>query len=108
MKNARRLMAWILVFSMILSAMPTLTLRASAEAAGESAVLNALDYGADPTGATDSTVAIQKALDAAKELEAQGKSVTLEFPKGEYHIYKDKAFTREYHTSNTNSIENPV
>ena len=101
-------MAWILVFSMILSAMPTLTLRASAEAAGESAVLNALDYGADPTGATDSTVAIQKALAAAKELEAQGKSVTLEFPKGEYHIYKDKAFTREYHTSNTNSIENPI
>lgn len=76
--------------------------------ADDTAVLNALDYGADPTGASDSTVAIQKALADAKELEDQGKSVTLEFPCGEYHIYKDKAFTREYHTSNTNSIENPV
>ena len=106
MKNARKLLAWLLIFSMLLSGMPTI--RAAAEAADETAVVNALDYGADPTGATDSTVAIQKALDAAKELEDQGKSVTLKFPYGEYHIYKDKAFTREYHTSNTNSIENPI
>ena len=31
----------------------------------------------------------------------------MEFPKGEYHIYKAKAQLREYHTSNTNSIEHP-
>ena len=103
MKKATKLLAWLLVFSMLLSGMPVI--RANAETA---AVVNAMDYGADPTGATDSTVAIQKALDAAKELEEQGKSVTLFFPNGEYHIYKDKAFTREYHTSNTNSIENPI
>ena len=100
MGNLRKLLAWVLVFSMILSAVPMRSV--SAEEAG-SAVLSALDFGADPTGAADSTVAIQKALAAAKELEEQGKAVTLVFPQGEYHIYKDKAETREYHTSNTNS-----
>ena len=105
MGNLRKLLAWVLVFSMILSAVPMRSV--SAEEAG-SAVLSALDFGADPTGAADSTVAIQKALAAAKELEEQGKAVTLVFPQGEYHIYKDKAETREYHTSNTNSIENPI
>ena len=69
---------------------------------------SALDYGADPTGASDSAQAIWEALEAAKAAEAEGKSVTLEFPEGEYHIYKDKAQTRVYHTSNTNSIENPT
>ena len=108
MGNIRKIIAWLLVFSMFLSAVPAMAPQAAAEAASDAVVLNALDYGADPTGAADSTVAIQKALAAAKELEAQGKSVTLEFPRGEYHIYKDKAFTREYHTSNTNSIENPI
>ena len=107
MGNIRRIIAWILVFCMMLSALPAMAPRAAAEAA-DAAVLNVLDYGADPTGAADSAVAIQNALAAAKELEAQGKSVTLEFPRGEYHIYKDKALKREYHTSNTNSIENPV
>ena len=107
MKNIRKLVSWILVFSMLLSLVPAVATRAAAESASDSVVLNAMDYGADPTGAADSTVAIQNALAAAKELEDQGKSVTLEFPYGEYHIYKDKAEVREYHTSNTNSIENP-
>ena len=108
MKKARKLLAWVLIFSMLMSGMPHLAPRAAAESANDAVVLSALDFGADPTGAADSTVAIQNALAAAKELEAQGKSVTLEFPHGEYHIYKDYAETREYHTSNTNSIENPI
>lgn len=108
MGNMKKLLAWVLVFSMLLSAMPALSFSAAAETAGDAVVVNAMDYGADPTGAADSTEAIQKALAAAKELEDQGKSVTLEFPRGEYHIYKDRAETREYHTSNTNSIENPI
>ena len=60
MKNARRFLAWMLVFSMLMTGMPSVALRASAEPVGEAVVVNALDYGADPTGATDSTVAIQK------------------------------------------------
>ena len=71
--------------------------------------IDLLDYGADPTGIEDSTVAVQKALEAAKEAEENGtKNVVLDIPNGEYHIYKDHAWQREYHTSNTNSIENPV
>ena len=91
---------------MILWLMPSLPATVQA-ADGDSVVINAMDYGADPTGAIDSTEAIWAALEAAKESEAAGKAVTLRFPRGEYHIYKDKAQTREYHTSNTNSIENP-
>ncbi|MFQ8704956.1 MAG: NPCBM/NEW2 domain-containing protein, partial [Thomasclavelia sp.] len=70
--------------------------------------INVLDYGADPTGVKDSTTAIWDALQAAKEAEDDGKNqVILDFPKGEYHIYKDYAQVREYHTSNTNSIQSP-
>ena len=72
-------------------------------------VIDATDYGADPTGEEDSAQAIWTAFEAAKEASENGtKSVTVSFPKGEYHIYKDYAQTREYHTSNTNSIENPT
>ncbi len=108
MKQTRRLLAWALLLSMVLGLLPSLPAAVRAAGTGEDVVLNAMDYGADPTGAVDSTEAIQAALEAAREYEAAGKSVTLRFPRGEYHIYKDKAQTREYHTSNTNSIENPV
>lgn len=93
---------------MILGMVPAVATPVRAVENGSAVVINAMDYGADPTGAADSAEAIWAALEAAKEFEAAGKSVTLEFPKGEYHIYKDKAQTREYHTSNTNSIENPI
>ena len=106
MRKARRMLAWVLMLAMILTSVPFSASKASA-AEGE-VVINALDYGADPTGASDSAQAIWEALEAAKAAEAEGKSVTLEFPEGEYHIYKDKAQTRVYHTSNTNSIENPT
>ena len=45
------------------------------------APLSVLDYGADPTGANDSTSAIQNAFNA---LVATGKSGTLYFPTGTY------------------------
>ena len=108
MRTTRKLLAWVLLFGMVLGLLPSAATPVSAVGTGDAVVINAMDYGADPTGAADSTEAIWAALEAAKELEAAGKTVTLEFPKGEYHIYKDKAQTREYHTSNTNSIENPV
>lgn len=81
----------------------------TAQAAGEDVVIDAVDYGADPTGQKDSTSAIQDAFAAAKHATEEGAaSVTVSFPEGEYHIYKDYAATREYHTSNTNSIDNPI
>lgn len=75
----------------------------------EIVTINPIDYGADPTGKNDSAEAVWRAFEAAKAATANGAShVTVEFPKGEYHIYKDKVQQREYHTSNTNSIENPT
>lgn len=71
----------------------------------EKIIIDVTDFGADPSGKKDSTVAIQRALEEAKEYEIP---VEIDFPKGEYQIYKDKAAKREYHTSNTNSIENPI
>ncbi|ATD55583.1 glycosyl hydrolase family 28-related protein [Clostridium chauvoei] len=67
--------------------------------------INIVDFGADPSGKKDSTVAIYNALEEAKKY---NEPITINFPKGEYSIYKDYAREREYHTSNTNSIENPV
>ncbi|MGE9292661.1 MAG: glycosyl hydrolase family 28-related protein [Puniceicoccales bacterium] len=46
-------------------------------------VFNVLDYGADPTGKTDSTAAIQKAIDSAVSL--KNDTVVL-LPAGTYHI----------------------
>jgi len=108
MRKTRRFLAWALLLSMVMGLMPSLPAAVRAAEDNGPVVINAMDYGADPTGAIDSAEAIWAALEAAKALEADGKAVTLKFPKGEYHIYKDKAQTREYHTSNTNSIENPI
>ena len=54
-------------------------------------IIDVTDYGADPSGINDSTEAIYDALEAAKVAGQGGQSVTVNFPKGEYHIYKDKA-----------------
>ena len=97
------------VFYVMLSCFMFLSCLTFIEATAEADyVINVLDYGADPNGISDSTIAFQNALDAAKELETDDVSVKLEIPYGEYHIYKDYAQKREYHTSNTNSIEHPI
>ena len=67
MKKTRRLLAWTLLLSMVIGLMPSLPASVRAEAAGDSVVLNVMDYGADPTGAVDSAEAIQAALEAARE-----------------------------------------
>lgn len=75
----------------------------------DSIIIDVTDYGANPTENIDNAKAIYKALQACSEKsKSSGKNVILNFPKGEYHIYKDYSQEREYHTSNTNSIENPV
>lgn len=103
----KRVWAILLVFCMILQ--PVVIRMPDARAAADTqVVIDALEYGADPTGMTDSTIAIQKAFAAARQATEEGaSSVTVNFPKGEYHIYKDYAEKREYHTSNTNSIDSP-
>ncbi len=96
----------IIVMCILLGTFALGSLAVHAEETG-AVTINPVDYGADPTGQNDSAEAVWRAFEAAKEATANGAShVTVEFPEGEYHIYKDRVQQREYHTSNTNSIEN--
>lgn len=104
-KWVKSIMAFMLICSMILPS-TALTVRANPGTYAARSI-DVTEYGADPTGVRDSTQAIWDALQAARELGEEGEPVTLNFPTGEYHIYKDQAQVREYHTSNTNSIESP-
>lgn len=106
-KNRKQAWAFLLALCLLLQPFGTGNVYVQAKASS-GVVINALDYGADPTGVKDSARAIQEAFAAAKRATEDGtSSVTVSFPKGEYHIYKDYAEKREYHTSNTNSIESP-
>ena len=111
MKKSKRILSLLLAALMLLGTVSSLPMTVSAakpESAAADVVINPVDYGADPSGVKDSTDAIWKALEAAKAASEGGtKSVELRFPKGEYHIYKDYAQEREYHTSNTDSISHP-
>lgn len=54
-------------------------------------VIYVTDFGADPSGKTDSTEAVIRALEQAKKFRQQDleKGITLDFPKGVYHFYPD-------------------
>lgn len=63
------------------------------------------DYLKDLNKFGDCALPLQKALDDIKN---SGAPCTLLLPEnGEIHIYKDYCHVREYHTSNTNSVEFP-
>ena len=66
-------------------------------------VIYVTDFGADPSGQTDSTEAVIRALEQAKKFRQQDleKGITLDFPKGVYHFYPDRAEERELYVSNT-------
>lgn len=57
------------------------------------------DFGADPTGRTDSTQAVTRAIEACPE--AGGKVV---FPKGEYHFHREKGHERDLYLSNSDVV----
>lgn len=99
--------AVLLAVSMLLPSISAAAREQEPVETGKENVIDVTDYGADPTGVKDSAEAVWDALQAAKAMEEDGEPVTLNFPKGEYHIYKDQAQVREYHTSNTNSIQSP-
>lgn len=97
--NKRKIISYILICCMILSGFtPHLAVSAANAKAADVTVIDAADYGADPSGETDSAEAIQRAIAAAKAVDGP---VILNFPKGEYHIYPDKAVERELYISNT-------
>jgi len=80
------------------------TVGATVEAADkeEAKVIDVTKYGADPTGATDSTPAIKKAIEAAKKVTKKSDTpVVIDFPEGRYDIYPDQAEERELYISNT-------
>ncbi|MFE5036497.1 right-handed parallel beta-helix repeat-containing protein [Streptomyces sp. NPDC056683] len=56
------------------------------------------DYGADPTGRTDSTPAVIAALRHARSVD---RPVRIVFSKGTYQLYPERAETRELYVSNT-------
>ena len=106
MKKATKKVLCFLLAALLL--VPSDFVHANEQKAGN-VEIDVTDFGADPSGTLDSAEAIWAAFEAAKEATENGAdSVTVNFPTGEYHIYKDKAQKREYHTSNTNSIENPI
>lgn len=65
---------------------------------GARAVVDVTDFGADPSGAQDSTPAVAAALDHAKDL---GGPTRVVFPTGTYQLYPDRAPVRELYVSNT-------
>lgn len=101
MRTKKRILAFVLAFCMIMGNISTFGYTAQAkekESRASEIVIDVTDFGADPTGATDSAVAIQKAIEAAKKVD---EPVTISFPKGRYDIYPDKAAERELYISNT-------
>ena len=102
-KALKMIVSLVLVLQMMV--VPFGTLAGALEAADAvGTIIDVTDFGADPSGKGDSTIPIQEALEAAKEVDGP---VTLSFPKGEYHVYKDFASKRVYHTSNTGSLSFP-
>ena len=102
-KALKMIVSLVLVLQMMV--VPFGTLAGALEAADAvGTIIDVTDFGADPSGKGDSTIPIQEALEAAKEVDGP---VTLSFPKGEYHVYKDFASKRVYHTSNTGSLSYP-
>ncbi len=70
----------------------------------ETTVIDVTEFGADPSGMSDSTDAVEKAIKKAKSMDGH---VTINFPQGEYHFDEDHATTRLYHLSNTGSKSFP-
>lgn len=66
--------------------------------ASERTTVRVTDFGADPSGATDSAQAVRDAVAYASGLLAP---VTIEFPRGQYTLYPEDAEKRELYVSNT-------
>ena len=89
----RKLLASVLSLCMAFTCFTLPTVKAS-----EVNTIDVTEFGADPSGKNDSTLAFAAALEAAKEVDGP---VEIEFPYGEYRFDKDHATTKVIHTSNT-------
>ena len=101
----RRGLAWLLAVVMTISLLPAATSakepdRETHETRDGGVTLDVTQYGADPSGVNESSTAVRKALEAAKEASADTQK-TIVFPKGEYHFYADYSEKRDLYVSNT-------
>lgn len=86
---------------MVLSLLPAAALAAPRRASRAAGVtIDVTDYGADPTGAKESSTAVIQALEYAATLGDEVEK-TISFPQGEYHFYADQSEVRELYVSNT-------
>lgn len=99
----KRVAAYAAVLCMLLFLIGLQTLVTAAKNGEENEiVLNVMEYGVSSDGMRDNAASIQKAVAAAKVVSGTTDcQVILDFPKGEYHIYPDKAAVRELYISNT-------
>lgn len=107
MKTKKRFLGALLAACLLVSGLYPGSLTGATTSHAESApskIINVTDFGADPSGKSDSTEAVKAALEEAKQWDGD---VTLSFPTGEYHFWKDYATKKTYHTSNTSSLSYP-
>lgn len=76
---------------------------ANEKSANTPITVNVTDFGADPSGKTDSAPAVEKAVKKLKEIRNThpNSSIILLFPNGRYDFYPDKAPERTLYVSNT-------
>lgn len=98
----KKLVAFLMAVCMAVPSFGTVGATVKAADKEEAKVIDVTKYGADPTGATDSTPAIKKAIEAAKKVTKKSDTpVAIDFPEGRYDIYPDQAEERELYISNT-------
>lgn len=98
----KKLVAFLMAVCMAVPSVGTVGATVEAADKEEAKVIDVTKYGADPTGATDSTLAIKKAIEAAKKVTKKSDTpVVIDFPEGRYDIYPDQAEERELYISNT-------
>lgn len=101
-KVKKKLVAFLMAVCMAVPSFGTVGATVEAADKEEAKVIDVTKYGADPTGATDSTPAIKKAIEAAKKVTKKSDTpVAIDFPEGRYDIYPDQAEERELYISNT-------
>lgn len=98
----KKLVAFLMAVCMAAPSVGTVGATVEAADKEEAKIIDVTEYGADPTGATDSTPAIKKAIEAAKKITKKSDTpVVIDFPEGRYDIYPDQAEERELYISNT-------
>lgn len=98
----KKLVAFLMAVCMVVPSVGAVGTTVEATDKEEAKVIDVTQYGADPTGSTDSTPAIKKAIEAAKKIRKKSDTpVVIDFPEGRYDIYPDQAEERELYISNT-------